>query len=327
MSQNLSGMRNIILFLIISTLLLLFIFSFSQTKNTHKDIIKIGIDQYPGFEHLFIAKKEGFFKEVGLEIELIELSSLAEVRRAFERGKIDGMASTLVELLEAYKYSKRIAQVVLVIDFSNGADVILASPEIKSMRDLMGKSIGVESGSLSVYLTYRAIQLNKMKPSDVMMIPMSHHEMLHALENGEIDAITSYPPTSITIKKLLEVNNIFDSSKISEEIIDVLAIDNNILKKFPDIQTKLHQAWDKTYKFVQANPNIAHKTLVERLPISIEEFKTSMYNIDLVPAEKQNEYLKPGGITIQALKKIGNFVFMQNDEKILDYSQFVYNQS
>ncbi len=327
MSQNLSGMRNIILFLIISASLLFFIFSFLQTKNTHKDIIRIGIDQYPGFEHLFIAKNEGIFKEVGLEIELVELSSLVQVRRAFERGKIDGMASTLVELLEAYKYSGRVAQVVLVIDFSNGADVILASPEIKSIHDLMGKRIGVESSSLSMYLTNRAIELNNMKSSDVMMVSMDQHKMLHTIENGEVDAITTYPPTSITTKKLLEVNTIFDSSQIPNEIIDVLAIDNTILKRYPDIQTKLHQAWHKTNKFIQTNPDTAYEILVERLPISIEEFKDSMHNIDLAPTEKQKEYLKPNGITIQALKKIGRIVFMYGSDETLDYNQFIYSQN
>ena len=327
MSQNFSGMRNIILFLLFSIVLLALIYNYSQTDKTVNKIIRIGINQYPGFEYLFVAEKEGFFKEVGIQIELVELSSLTEVRRAFERNKIDGMTSTLVEVLEAYKYSDRIAQVVLVIDFSNGADIILASPKIKSAQDLRNKKIGIESGTLSSYLLYRSLELNNLKPTDIMLVPMEKHEMFSALKTGKVDAVTSYPPHSVTIQKLLQVNQIFDSSEIPGEIIGVLSIDKEVLNKRPDLQSKLHRIWGKTRKFIETNPEKAYATLVERFPISIEEFKQSMEKIQVVRSEDQNKYLAPDGMTQMTLEKVGNNVFIHSKQKPLDYSQFIYNDS
>ena len=325
MSQNFSGMRNIILFLLIAVPLLALIYNFSQPDNIANEKIRIGIDQYPGFEYLFVAEKEGFFKEAGLQIELVELSSLTEVRRAFERNKIDGMTSTLVEVLEAYKYSDRIAQIALVIDFSNGADVILASPKIKSVQDLRNKKIGIESGSLSSYLLYRSLELNNLKPTDITLMPMEKHEMFSALKTGKVDAITSYPPHSVTIQKLLQVNQIFDSSEIPGEIMEILAIDKKVLSKRPDLQGKLHRVWGKTREYIETNPDKAYATLVERFPISIEEFKQAMEKIQLVGSEDQNKYLTLGGIAQTTLEKIGNNVFLHSEKKPSDYSQFIYN--
>ena len=314
MSQNLSGMRNIILFLVIAIVLLTSIYFYSQSNKSDEPIY-IGINQWPGYEYLFIAKKEGFFKEAGLNIELVELSSLTEIRRAFEREKICGMTATIVEVLEAYKNSGRVAEIVLITDFSNGADVILGSPQIKSISDLKGKIIGIEPGSLSLYLTYRALELNAIKQSEVTMIPMELHDMTSSLKSGKVDAVTSYPPASITIKKLIRVNQLFDSSEIPGEIMDVIAIDKKIVAKFPELPAKLQQVWARALEYVKVNPDQAYSILVERFPISTEEFKQAMHNISIVDANEQSKFLNHNGVTQQNLSKIGSVVFKNENNR------------
>lgn len=324
MSQNLSGMRNIILFLVIAIILLTFIFLNSQNKNVSNETIFIGITQWPGSEYLFIAKKEGLFEQVGLNIELVELGSLSEIRRAFEREKICGMTSTLVEVLEAYKNSGRISQPILVTDISNGADVILGLPDIKSMRDLKGKRIGVETGSLSMYMTYRALQLNAIKPSEVTIIPIEPHKLATSLKTGKVDAVTTYPPTSVTLKKLVRVNQLFDSSEIPGEVIDVIAVAQDTIEQNPDLQPKLQQVWALTHEFVKTNPDMANDILIERFPISFNEFKESMNYIEIVNSDNQSKYLKPGGAIQQALKSIGGIVYMDSSSEEIEYTQFIH---
>ncbi len=56
MSQKLSGMRNIILFLLVAIPLLLLIHLSSQIKNTPDKSIRIGINQWRGYEYLYVAK-------------------------------------------------------------------------------------------------------------------------------------------------------------------------------------------------------------------------------------------------------------------------------
>ena len=73
MSQNFSGKRNTITFLLIAATLLLFVYISSNPYESKQETIRIGIHQWPGYEYLFIAKKQGFFKQVGLDIELVEL--------------------------------------------------------------------------------------------------------------------------------------------------------------------------------------------------------------------------------------------------------------
>lgn len=326
MSQNFSGTRNIISFLLIAgTLLLLVYISFNPNEDKQQTI-RIGINQWPGYEYLFIAKKQGFFKQADINIELVELGSLAEVRRAFEREKVDGMAATIIEILEAYKYSGNIAQPILITDYSNGADEILGSSKITTIKELLGRKIGVEAGSLSTYLVNRALKINNINSSEVVMIPMKTHAMTSALKTGKVDAITSYPPLSTLIKKELTVNILFNSSSIPNEILDLVAINQKTLAKHPELQKKFIKAWKFTLDYVAKHPDESYSILTERLPMSIEEFKQSMKQIYLVNAEEQQSYFNGHGILKENLIKTGEIVFMHFDNKEIDYSQFIYDE-
>ncbi len=327
MSQNYSGTRNIILFCSIAAILLLFVYLSLNPYKTKSDTLHIGITQWPGFEYLFITKKQGFFEQVGLDIELVELSSLSEVRRAFERKKIDGMTATLVEVLEAYKYSGNVAQPIVVTSYSKGSDEILASGNIKTIKDLKGKKIGVESGSFSTYLVNYALSMNDIDNSEVILIPMELHKLPNALKFGKVDAITSYPPTSIAIKKQLNTNVIFSSSSISQNILDVIAVNNDVLKERPELQNKLTNAWGLTLEYVSEHPNESYAILTDRLPISIDEFKQSMNLIHLVNEDEQNKYMNENGVLSEYLKETGNIVLRHLDREKFDYSQFIFNKN
>ncbi len=323
MSQNLSSPRNIILFLAIAAVLLTLIYQNSITFEKTQASIRIGITQWPGFEYLFITKKMGFFEQANINVELIELSSLAEVRRAYSRGKVDGMAATLVEVLEAYKYSNKIAKPILVIDYSKGSDEILATNNIKFIEQLKGKKIGVEAGSLSSYLVNNALKLNNIKQSDVVIVPMPLNKLSRALKSGKVDAITSHPPESIKIKKQLDVNVLFDSSELPENILDVIAIDQEVLDKFPAIQNQMNTAWNLTLSYVNEFPKESYDTLTERIPISVSEFKQAMQKIKLVNAEEQNFYFSGNKMLENYLITTGDIIFKKPQNEI-DYSIFLH---
>ena len=326
MSQNFSGKRNTITFLLIAaTLLLLVYISSNPYVSKQKKTIRIGIHQCTGHEHLFIAKKQGFFKQAGLDVELVELSSLTEVRRAFERGKVDGMASTLIEVLEAFKYSGKIAQPVLIIDHSNGANEILGSTKISTIKELKGKKIGVESGSLSTYLVSRALEMNDIKSSEVVIMPMELHDMPTALKTGKVDAITSYPPTSVTIKKQIGVNVLFDSSTIPNEILDVIAINNEVLANNPELQKQLLQTWKLILDYTRNYSEEAYSILTERLMLSVNEFKQAMGHINLVGHHEQSQYFTED-LLMNSLLITGEVVFKHLEVEEIDYSQFIYNE-
>src|SRR5437667_11275229 len=96
----------------------------------HELPLRIGINAWPANEFLFLAQEKGFFAAQGVDVRLIEYSSLGDVRRAFDRGQLDGMTATLVELLQSREGSRPAPRAFMATNVSNGADVIVARGEI-----------------------------------------------------------------------------------------------------------------------------------------------------------------------------------------------------
>src|SRR5262249_60802320 len=119
----------------------------------------------------------------------------SDARRAYERGQIDGMASTLVELLQARDHSPRSPQAVLVIDSSHGADALVAAPAVRDIAALRGRSVAIEPGSIGVFLLGRALESASASLDDVTLVPMDQQRMPAALARHQVDAAVCSPPT------------------------------------------------------------------------------------------------------------------------------------
>jgi len=107
--------------------------------------LRIGTNVWIGSEPLYLARELRRFDSSA--VQLVEYPSASEVLRAFRNQAIDGMVISLDELfgLAADGFQPR---VVLVVDVSHGADVVVGRRGMRSIRDLKGKSVAVESSAL-----------------------------------------------------------------------------------------------------------------------------------------------------------------------------------
>jgi NitT/TauT family transport system substrate-binding protein len=129
--------------------------------------LRIGTNVWIGSEPLYLARSLGRLDPSA--VQLVEYPSASEVLRAFRNQAIDGMVISLDELfgLAADGLSPRI---VLVVDVSNGADVVVGRNGMQSMQDLKGKSVAVESGALGAFVLSRALALSSMQATDVHVV-------------------------------------------------------------------------------------------------------------------------------------------------------------
>lgn len=273
--------------------------------------VAIGINPWPGYETLYLAQERGFFAKHGLDVELEEYSSLGDVRRAFERGQIDGMACTMVEVLQAREQSGRQPRVVMVTDYSRGADVIVAKPGIGSVRDLNGKRVGLELASLGVYMMSRAATLHGIRLENLRLIPTDQTEVEEAARESKIDAAVTYPPASIHLRKL-GWKPLFDSSRVPEEVVDVVAIDKPVLDRDPEFHRAFLAAMEDSYAYLATHRRQAVKLMAERERISVEEFEQALAGIHLIEVREMPRYLAPGGpvervfaVLEQELRRVG----------------------
>lgn len=250
--------------------------------------VKLGINPWPGYELLYLASELGFYQQAGLDVEIIESPSLAEVQRLYTLGRTNAMATTMIEVISAAGNHQKPTTIVLVPDFSNGGDVILAKNEISSLHQLKGKKIGAELGSLGIFLLAKALQSVSLSLDDVEVINTEQLDANHTMRSGLIDAIVTYPPYSIELKKQHQLTTIFSSAEIPQTIVDTVSVDSKVLKQDPMWVTKFHSVWQKTLEYMQQHPQQSYAIMAKREGITEEEFQIALNQLTLLNKNQQS---------------------------------------
>ncbi|MCA9298364.1 MAG: ABC transporter substrate-binding protein [Phycisphaerales bacterium] len=238
--------------------------------------LSVAINPWPGYEFAMLAQELGYFEEEDVEVRMVELGSLGDARRAFERGQVDGMFGTVIEVLMTRRMSDRDPVVTLVADTSDGADVVLARRPASSMADLRGRRIGVESGSLTAVLLARALEASGMSVTDVEVVWMPAIDMPGAFREGQIEGAVCYPPFSIGIQADGEASVLFSSAEIPGDIVDVLAFDASVLASRKEDVRRFQRAFFRAQAFASADPETAFSIMARRQGISPTDFRAAL---------------------------------------------------
>ncbi len=247
---------------------------------------KIGTHVWPGYEPLYLARANG---QLDAEmVQLVEYPSASEVIRSFRNGSLDAAALTLDEVLLLVQ-SNIPVKVVLVMDISEGGDVIMARPEIKSFEDLHGKRIGVEGNALGAYVISRALELNKMSLGDVVLknIEVSAHE--DAYSNNQVDAVVTFEPVRTNLLNQ-GAHVVFSSREIPGEIVDVLVVHDEYLRTNPARIRRVVSAWFEALNFMKQQKSKAMQIIAKRLLIKPEEAEASYQGL-ILPGLKENRQM------------------------------------
>lgn len=114
-------------------------------KKADPKPLRVGWFLWPGWYPIVIAKEKGFFDKHGVRVEPILYEAYTDIFSDFAAAKIDAAHGGLYELLKSNVPGMK---VVLVTDYSEGAEGLVVTPDINTPADLAGKRIGIQ-GALS----------------------------------------------------------------------------------------------------------------------------------------------------------------------------------
>lgn len=251
--------------------------------------VRIGLNPWPGYLNLAVAEKQGYFGDEGLQVQIVEYSSLHDMARAYRLGQIDFMPCTLVEVLESHQ-SQRPAEVIWVADSSLGADQVLARGA-ETAKDLRGKKIAYEPNSLGLYVLARMLERSGLGADEVDAIGMDQTEMVQAMREGNIDAAVTYPPSSLEIAKLDGIRAVFTSGDIQDEVIDVFSIDPKLLDAEPDWLERFYRAMARTEAFMRAQPDEAARIMSRQMGIAADEWPQAQEGMVCYGMDRQLEWI------------------------------------
>lgn len=253
----------------------------NRLSHTEEELV-VGTNLWSGYEILYLAREKGFIDKE--KIRLVEYNTTSEVLRGLTTGVINAGALTLDEAIKAYDRGLNV-QVVMVFDYSDGADVIIVKDYIDSPADLKGKKIGVERSALGNYLLKRFLEINNLKEEDIKIVYLELHEHTRSFLNGDIDAVITFEPEKSKILSK-EGKVIFSSKDIPMEIVDVLVVDKNYLNENIGTVKHLIEAYYQAYDYFVKNREESLNVMSKRQHLSKEELATAFKNISF-PSRRQ----------------------------------------
>ena len=176
-----------IIFKIITTSFILLTLSVANAKT---DKIIIGLDWFINPDHapLIIAQKRGFFKEVGLEVEMIEPADPNDPPKLVAAGKLDLAISYQPQLHIQVDQGLPVVRVGTLVSVPLNSLVVLENGPIKSISDLKGKKIGFSVGGFEEALLSGMLEKYNIKMTDVDLININF-SLSPSLIAKKVDAV------------------------------------------------------------------------------------------------------------------------------------------
>ncbi len=170
--------------------------------------LKIGYSDWPGYTLLEIAKQKDWFKEAGVEVDLVWFDYLASID-AYSAGKIDADCIVATDALGAGATGAK-GKFIALLDFSEGSDMIVGKPGIESIKDLKGQKVGVEIGLVEHLLLLQALKANGMTQADVTLVPTPTNNTPQTLASGQVAAVGAwYPVSGQALKQVVGLQETF----------------------------------------------------------------------------------------------------------------------
>ncbi len=271
--------------------------------------LKIGYSDWPGWVAWQVAIDKGWFKEAGVPVTF-EWFDYSASMDAFSAGKIDAVTMTNGDALVTGAAGGKSVMVMLT-DYSNGNDMIIGKPGVRSLKDLKGKKVSVEVGLVEHLLLLNGLKKAGMKESDVKLVNAKTNEMPQMLTASDVAAVGAWQPIAgQAMKGVPGAKPLYTSADEPGLIYDVLAVNPASAKQRKADWVKVVKVWDKVVAYIndpKTQPE-AVKIMAARVGVSPETYLPLLKGTKLLSlADAKKIYVKGDGFkTLEGSTKVAN---------------------
>jgi NitT/TauT family transport system substrate-binding protein len=296
--------------------------------------VRIGLNTWIGYGPLYIAEKLGTFKKYGVDVKLVKFQDSALIPPAIESNALEGGTLTYDQVIGGA--AKNLTQkVILTIDYSRGADAIVADSSIKSVKDFKGKKVAFSELTPSDFLLAYALQKNNMTKEDILPSNLSAEAVPSALISGAAPIGVTFEPNVSQIIKAKSKRTfkvIFSTKDAPGLITDVLVFKKDYISSNPKEVKSVIQAYFDSLAYMKQNPKKANAMIGQWMGISEKEVQdqlTGVFNpslkemmVNFTKSDKIDSYYQSGALISDVLIKKKQITKAPNIDETLD-SQFV----
>jgi NitT/TauT family transport system substrate-binding protein len=258
--------------------------------------IKVAIVTWGGYAGGIVAnggfppnRESLFYKDQGIEVELLVIDDFEKSRDAFraggERGGVDIMWSTVDAFALEYGGLKKLnPKAILQYDWSRGGDAIAVDGSIRSVADLRGKKLACAEATPSHYFALFALTQGGLTNRDVQWVfTTSAVEAANVFKAGQVDAAVSWSPDVYIAARERPGAHILASTKEASNLIaDIFVARGDFIEQHPEDVRRFVAGWLKGVDQANANPDRTALLLSKSFSgIGLEDAKGMLQDVKL----------------------------------------------
>jgi NitT/TauT family transport system substrate-binding protein len=231
--------------------------------------IRVEYTQWWGDYTLLVAQEKGFFAEYGVEVEPAYYEIFSDAYPDLAAGQLDAALLSTGDAMSVNRYTP--IQIIGLED-DGGYMPIVANPEIKSLVDLRGKSVGTLVGTQYELIVTEMLASAGMTTADITISNLDPEDIPDALANGEIQAgFTWEPYTSQAIKKGAHI--IYPMNNTLRLLPDAIIFRQSVIDQRPQDVQAFMRAWFKAVDYRLNYPEETRQIAAKYIGVPVEQIE------------------------------------------------------
>jgi NitT/TauT family transport system substrate-binding protein len=253
--------------------------SLASTAAQADEKIRILCPTWSGYAPVFVAQELGYFKKLGIDVEMKFEDERANVMAAMDRKDIEVDMRTVGEYQGKPRDAKTPGVIIGTIDESLGGDGVIAPGDITSVEQLKGKTVASEPNIPGRLLLQMALKAKGMTLADLDVKQIATADTVAVFADPSISAVVSYQPNiSQALDKIKQRNPhvLLSSAQYPGIIVDVIIARQDDLKANPEKYKKFMIGIFKAIDYFKTNKADFIKLAAPHFNLTPEEFAASI---------------------------------------------------
>lgn len=231
----------------------------------------------------------------GIKIHITQLNDYIESINQYTAGQFDGCTMTNMDALTIPAAGGIDSTALITGSYSDGNDGVVLKGENKKLSDLKGMSVYLPALSVSHYLLVRGLEKAGLQEKDVKVVNTSDADIVSAFGTSNVKAAVAWNPQLSVIKKTPQTTEVFSSSAVPGELIDMMVVNTDTLKDNPALGKALTVAWFEMMAKMQAGDTQALSAMAADSGTDLAGYKAQLKTTHLfwTPAETQTFVSSP----------------------------------
>lgn len=306
--------------IIVGAVIGIYFYRKSHTPVSQKQPMHLAFNEWVGFAPFFLAKEKGFYGDLPVEFEFVALEG--DKRAGLYANRFQMICETTDMFQTNRDATPYPGKIVFAIDESYGGDGVVATEEIKTIKDVKGKTAVSEPGQPAHFVLQYVLHKEGMTLNDIKLQNMASADAAAAFIAQRADIAGTYEPYLTNALQKRKGSHLLVSSKdLPGLIVDVAIVNESLMRERGEDVARIYEGWAKALEYFKTNRADAVAIMAKAFKLKPEEFEDTISGLRYFDGERNKELFGNGsqsGPIFATFKSIGEILQANGLTKVVE---------